>query len=693
MAQVLQVIASSGLNNGKETLTPDSTSKYNAETYSYLQRMRYSKKTLLAVLALSILGVGVVSADEGIGPASGALSGHVQSLTSPLPQSMVYAYHLGDTSLRKVVSDLEGNFRFDSLPAGLYKVIAFRDGFVPSIALLTRASAQAQQFLDMELQEDSATEPSSENNFWTVRDRIPSDVLRDIETAAAESKADVNNAILDQRLAPRNIETEMHALAGMQEGLEVGNAQMAGGSVGIQGEVNDLYIGLTGNFVELQPTASSQSAASASNGRTQLVSVQVENSDQSAVRVTSLSNRMVSPGTKSAGLSNIGLESHSVSWTQSVGETGQSDFAVYYTEENNFYRQAPIEPIGIPDASRSWRIEGNYSTALTSRTNFETGVRYLDRQTEFFGARPTVGGLVAPLPTERVDVFGKAGVQVSPAIIVEAGFLSSMRDGNLSAISPTGGMVVSLGQNWRAHASGSYQVHNLQLDTIHQGFTPVLFEEHSSACGYSEEYCYQLLVARKGENFDQMSLGFTHRRFDETLHLYFNEDFFNRLESLYLVSGDEIPELQFSASHQFTPMILATLRSSVAAGGGGILLAADRSRYENEVRYLVTSLDTQFRQTSTGVLLAFHHMAQELTPVQQAQGRWRRRAAQPTLVELERLQLLLSQDLVIFGDAISDWAVQLSMEVSRGMPEAVPTVAENDDELRKRITGGVAVKF
>jgi len=675
-------------------LTLVATSKYNAQSYSYLLRMLYLRKSLLAVLALSILGVGVVSADEVIGSANGALSGHVQSLTAPLPQSMVYAYHLGDTSLRKVVSDTQGNFRFDSLPAGLYKVIAFRDGFVPSIALLTRASARAQQFLDMELQKDSATAPSDQDSFWTVRDRIPSDVLRDIETAAAEATADVNNARLTDRLKPRNVETEMQAVAGMQQGLEIGNAQLAGGSVGIQGEVNDLYIGLTGNFVEMQPGANTEESAAISNGRTQLVSVKVENSDQSAVRVTSLSNRMVSPGSKSADLSNIGLESHSVSWTQNVGETGQSDFAVHYTEENNFYRQAPIEPIGIPDASRSWRIEGNYRAALTSRTNFETGVRYLDRQTEFFGPNPRVGGLVTPLPAERIDVFGKAGMQVRPAILIEAGFLSSLRDGNLSAVSPTGGMVISLGQNWRAHASGSYQVHDLQVDTIHQGFAPVLFEEHSSACGYSEEYCYQLLVARKGQNFDQMSLGFTHRRFDETLHLYFNEDFFNRLESLYLVSGDEIPELEFSASHQFTPMILATLRSNIAAGGGGILRTADRSQYENEVRYLVTSLDTRFQQTSTGVLLAFHHMAQQLTPIEQHQGRWRQqRVAQPTLVELERLQLLLSQDLVIFSEAVADWAVQLNMEVSRGMPEAAPTVAEADDELHKRITGGVAVKF
>ena len=61
--------------------------------------------------------------------------------------------------------------------------------------------------------------------------------------------------------------------------------------------------------------------------------------------------------------------------------------------------------------------------------------------------------------------------------------------------------------------------------------------------------------------------------------------------------------------------MLTSLESSVAFGGGGTFVAADRRSYENQVHYMVTSLDTQFLTSSTGVFVAFHHLPQELEPL------------------------------------------------------------------------------
>lgn len=49
------------------------------------------------------------------------------------------------------------------------------------------------------------------------------------------------------------------------------------------------------------------------------------------------------------------------------------------------------------------------------------------------------------------------------------------------------------------------------------------------------------------------------------------------------------------------------------------------------------------------------------------------------------MRVMLTQDLNILFDLANTWAVQLNMEVSRG-PAAT-------DEIRRRLMGGIAVKF
>ena len=68
---------------------------------------------------------GLAGADEPAPIDSGSLVGQVTGSATPLSYSKVYVYHLSEQNLSKVVTDPDGNFRFDKLPAGLYKVIAF----------------------------------------------------------------------------------------------------------------------------------------------------------------------------------------------------------------------------------------------------------------------------------------------------------------------------------------------------------------------------------------------------------------------------------------------------------------------------------------------------------------------------------------------------------------------------------------
>jgi hypothetical protein len=66
-------------------------------------------------------------------------------------------------------------------------------------------------------------------------------------------------------------------------------------------------------------------------------------------------------------------------------------------------------------------------------------------------------------------------------------------------------------------------------------------------------------------------------------------------------------------------------------------------------------------------------------------------AATIAQLDLERLQLTVTQDLNIFFDLPATWAMRVNMELTRG----ATTFAEElpADSIRRRLTTGVSVRF
>ena len=155
--------------------------------------------------------------------------------------------------------------------------------------------------------------------------------------------------------------------------------------------------------------------------------------------------------------------------------------------------------------------------------------------------------------------------------------------------------------------------------------------------------------------------------------------------------GDELPEMRVQLTRHLSPNVLATFESHLASGGGGTFHAGDGRSYENRVEYMVTSLDTRFKRTSTGVFVALHRLDQQLQPLSLPGQPGQPAVAAAPDNEVERLQLMLTQDLNILLDLAADWAVQLNMELSRG---GEPTTAtSNADDVRRRFLGGISVRF
>jgi hypothetical protein len=637
-----------------------------------------ARQSLPLIVALALLGSANVA---GADSRQVGVAGRVVGETSPLAAAQIYAYRLADLSLQKVLTDTQGNFLFQNLAIGPYKIIAHKSGFLPVVVMITRATAQAYQFLELQLAQRQVGQPETEEDFWAARAKVPADVLRDIETSQAQA-GDAQVALFTGSAASitSSFRGEMLALTGVDQ---IAGGQISGGAVGLTGYVGDTHLVLNGKFFQLtsDPFQSANSNLGTGTGQASSVSFDLDRDHgNSRINITSLNNRMMTRS-ESGGPSPIDFEHYGVAWSQAVGDSGHSEVSAHYTAENNFHRQALIDPLGIPEMSRSWRIEGAYTEAFSDTNTLQAGLRYRER--EFgTGDDPSRQGKAAERQAlSSVDLFSRGGVRVEPAVLMEYGLYSTLSDGSL-ALTPQGGMVLQLGSAWQLETTAARRVYTAAQTA--PDFLPTLFEQRD-LCEQGSLACYQMNLSRKDGDDNTFTFGAVHRTIGDTLRLYFSDDFFDRLESLYLVRGDKLPEVHVAMRHKIAPKVVTKLESSIAAGGGGTFFAADGRPYENRVRYMVASLDTQFLATSTGVFVAFHRLQQQLDPALGSSG------PATAQMEYQRLQLMVSQNLNVLLNLASDWAVQLNMELSRGATLAGdPT---SGDSLRRRILGGIAVKF
>jgi hypothetical protein len=625
---------------------------------------------------------------EAIGRDAVGVAGKVIAAARPLVSARIYLYRLGDGGYERALTDEAGTFLFSTLPAGLYKVIVHKAGFVPAVVRLTRASAEARQFLDLELVPEAGVESTSREDFWSVRSEIPPDVLRDIqvaEIADAARLAGTGTGTAFEPVRSGRVLAEMRAMTGVDSGAGGAGGQVTRGGVGIEGRVGSMRLGVDGDFWQLQPSAAQDvDGAAGLAGEASALSLELAGERDMRVRLVSRSNRLVEMRDAGAAAPvDVDFEHYRLSVSHSIGEHGRSDFSAQYTAESNFYRQGPMAPLGVPDESRSWRLEGVYTTELDERSSLQAGLRYRHRESAHDAAAEALG-VGGAFEQEQVDLFGRAGTRLGSSVLVEYGLYTGMSDGSLS-LTPRGGMVVQLAPQWQAEVTAAHKVHEDE-PAAYRHFTPTFLAPHLSSdpCDDHERSCYQLQLTHQQAEDELFSIGASHRQFDEVQRLDFSEDLTDRQGSLYLVPGDELPEVEVALSRRLGPRVLARWQSNLASGGGGVFYAADRAPYENSVRYLVTSMDTRFDATSTGVFVAFHHLRQDLEALGAPAGIDARQ------LEVERLELMLTQDLNVLLGLATDMALQLNMQLSRGEQSLSEA---DDDELRRRLMGGIALRF
>lgn len=585
-----------------------------------------------------------------VGTVNGNLIGRV---TTPLDEAAVYAYRVTDLTLHRARTDRRGSFTFSRLPAGVYKVIAHKAGFLPAIVLVTRTTASAFQELQLELfPDDGDTRSTSSSDFWQIRKRIPRDVLREIQIALAEPSPPVPEVAPSLRPV---LSAQINAIAGSGRFANFSEASVAGGQVDVDGRIGSTDLSFVGNYRHLQ-----QQQVATTLGQAQSLALQLDR-DDSALEVHSWSGSVADPDAP------LDVERYGVAWRAQTGP-GRTEVSARYLTEQNYFRDPRLDTLALPSSSRTVEVSGSYEQRLTPRTAVQTGLRYRGRQ---------AGSASLVAPTDHVEVFGVGELSIASSASVRYGLFTSLRNGDV-AFAPHAGFAIPLKGDWSLETSFRHRIKE-QSDAWISDFLPAY---HSGAleCSSAEEGCYRLELIGDLDERGTLEVGALHRRYDDTLRLYFSDDVFDQLDSLFFVDGDEIPELQFAYSRRLGPTVMTRFATQIARGGGGTV-ANQGQPLRNDVRYLVTSLDTDFEGSHTGVLLSFHSLEQRLLDT--------RGGTALEAIATDRLQLLVTQGLGHWVGLTQDLQLVLDMQFSRAEGSDLGPAAE----LERRVLGGIALRF
>jgi len=652
-----------------------------------------------AILGGAILAVGPTPArataklSETTPFTEAGVAGRVLQSATPVVEARVFAYQLVERTMQRVLTDNAGRFLFEALPAGIYKIIAHKPGFEPAVLMLQRAASEEAQQVTLELEREApagatgsaGSDPANGGNsdFWSARSKIPGDVLREldlpqlawidgpdgIETGAADP-ADLSGT-------NSKLRAEVSAVSGIEEITPQSDVRVSGGNVDVAGRLGAVKLFFEGDFQSFESAAASRSGDLAVDGSSRSVSLSLQTPHQGVFDLESSSNRLT---TAEDGFAlPVEASQYRFGWNREIGENGETSVRGFYLEESGLYNKGYVEPVELPFASRTLLIEGNYTHKLDSG-QLNAGLRYRERSGSYSRRFTGVGDEAV---SEYLDAFGGGDWRINDTVLLEYGLFTTLRDGSVS-LTPRGGVVLQLGGNWQTAAAVAHRV-EVDADPLSDDFLPV-FVDGALDCSTSEIACYELSVQRGTGEGDQLEFGGSFRELDSTVRMFFSTNFFDHTEGLFLVPGDSLPELHASFRKRLSRSVVTRISASVSEGGGGVYRAVNNRFFENHVSLVSTQIDTQFEATATGVFVAFHDLEQELLPYRPV-----RRKAAPTTAGIERLEVVVNQNLSTLLDLSTDWAIRLGMELARGASFFHSDV--DPEELRRQIMTGVAVRF
>ncbi|HEX9150361.1 MAG TPA: carboxypeptidase-like regulatory domain-containing protein [Thermoanaerobaculia bacterium] len=624
--------------------------------------MRRSTAFLASVATLAAVSGAALASP----PPAPPISGVVRHLEQPISGALVIFYNLADTSLTRSRSAVDGTFVVASVPVGVYDLIAYKRGFLPSLVRLWH-QALPERVSSVEIKLAAAGRgkdgPSTSSTLWDLRDRLPADVLREI---ALEEVAEAPPASLDRLRLDRLIAGELRTVTDVGGG----ETSLSRTAVGVRGGLpNGWRYDLHGDYAAVSD--STQPFDETASGNAAGFALDVATSPIDQVRLSSRRHSIHFGDDSPAS-----LQSHGVSWSRGGREGSVESVAARYVEETNLYRATALGTSFFPVASRTWEVNAKYARPVDDTPGVSVAMSYRHREASVGPSGVGAEGaffLTAP----DADLSASTALKLFPNTEVEGGVVARYMAGGYG-IAPQATVRYDLGHGAVVFVRGLYRVAESGIGN--STVLPRVSSIEESVEAASREGYAVGLERRAGDSSFKFEV--STQRIDEAVRAFFEGDLLTDFDSVYFFDGNSVRQIQASARHRLSD----TLAGSVAVRYGDIRggIAPDSATSfgitDSAGHYWSARAAVEVLPTRTGVAILIRGARQSLAT-----------SGVSHTNDSDKLAISIAQDLSIIGLTPfgSDWKLLLALESARST-----AATEREEPIStSRILGGLALAF
>ncbi len=586
------------------------------------------------VFACAILGSTSTAWSDSL-PLPSALNilGIVTAAARPVEHALVVALNLNTLESSQTFSGTDGAFSLPLLPAAVYRIIAVKQGFAPTMTMIVPTKKDYR--LALRLDSEKRAKKDKNQEIWELRGSLPPDILRELDMAMAQPVVMAAN----EYQVPR-VKGEMVSMTGVAD--QSSNPGFAQTALGVQSRIGDTWqLGFRGNIHRVDDPTDSSPFGNAI-AESSAMQMELRSSATDAYRVASTKSWWRYRNSLAAAQQEADIRSNNLEW-----EHGDARVQVRYLEQQNLFAGNP--------GSDLIEIAGNTTVMQTRRSDIGVTLRVAQESLHN----------TANATFRTADLTANANLEIVPSFILRYGMSSRM--GLYGAEwAPRTGAEWKLSRETSFVVSGLYKVYDQERQNMMPSI--VMWSDESNVL---PRYAYSFGFVSGDDKNSRLSAIATVSAADSPLRVVFTDGFEQFWEGMSIDNGDIRRNLRIAYRKELGRDFLINISSCAGTATPTRTLLPTANKI-----YVTGDVQSTYYPSGTTLALSYRQLHE---PQSNATAEYR----------TQRVNLRLAQALHL----PLDLKVLLGLEIARAANSPFLLDTLDSDGTTRKYIGGLGVNF